>query len=40
MTMSSPAMPPMSGSERGFFVALSESTVFSSIADARWARLS
>jgi hypothetical protein len=35
MTMSSPAIPPMSGSESGFLVALSESTVLSSTADAR-----
>jgi len=40
MTMSSPAIPPMSGNDSGFFVAFSESTVFSSTADARCALLS
>jgi hypothetical protein len=40
MTTASPAMPAMSGHESGFFVAFSESTDYSSMADARCALLS
>ncbi len=40
MTTARPAMPPMSGRERGFFVALSDRTVLASMAEARCALLS